>query len=39
MKQAVLYLVQLPACVIEVIWENGVWIEAGSQGKGQSWVS
>lgn len=39
MKQAALYLAQLPTCVIEVVWENGVWTEAGSQGKGQSQVS
>lgn len=39
MKQAALYSAQLPAYVIDVVWENGVWTEAGSQGKGQSWVS
>lgn len=37
MKQAVLSLAQLPVSIVEVIWENGVWTEAGSQVKGQSW--
>ena len=39
MKQAVVSFAQLPVSIIEVIWEIGVWTEAGSQGKGQSWVS